>query len=313
MRITVSLDAEYASPWMDLFAQALPEAAIERRDRNAPVRPAAPAPDFVVMTGSCTTVLVESPRPRALFATGAGIAHVLRLSSLPPDLPVIRMEDAGMADQMVRYVLAVALRVCGYGDAYRAQQQTARWEQHPPRDPASLRVGVLGLGVIGGEIARALARHGFAVRGHARSARSIAGVECYAGMDALPDFLSGLDLLVCVVPDTPDTADLLDRHRLALLADGAHVVNIGRGSVLVDDDLVALLDSGKLGGATLDVFRKEPLSPEHPFWRHPAITITPHVSGITIPSATVAQIAGKMRQLMRGERVTGVVDRARGY
>lgn len=313
MRIIVSLDAEYASPWMELFAEALPDAAIERRDRHAPVRPAAPAPDFIVMTGSCTTVLAESPRPRALFATGAGIAHVLRLPNLPPDLPVIRMEDAGMAEQMVRYVLAVALRVCGHGDAYRAQQRETRWEQHPPRDPGALHVGVLGLGVIGGAIARALAAQGFAVRGHARGPGPIAGVECHAGVAALPAFLSGLDLLVSVVPDTPDTAALLDRDRLALLADGAHVVNIGRGSVLVDDDLVALLDSGKLGGATLDVFRQEPLPSAHPFWRHPAITMTPHVSGITIPSATVAQIAGKMRQLMRGERVTGVIDRARGY
>lgn len=313
MRITVSLDARHASPWMELFAQALPDAAIERRERHAPVRAAAPAPDFIVMTGPCSTVLAEVPRPRALFATGAGIAHVLRLPNLPPDLPVVRMEDAGMAAQMVRYVLAVALRVCGYGDAYAAQRRAAEWRQHSPRDPAALHVGVLGLGVIGREIAQALVRHGFAVRGHARAPKTIAGVECHAGAASLPAFLAGLDLLVSVVPDTPDTVDLLDRRRLGLLADGAHVVNIGRGNVLVDADLVALLDSNKLGGATLDVFREEPLPAAHPFWRHPAIAITPHVSGITIPAATVAQIAGKMRQWMRGEPVSGVVDRARGY
>lgn len=313
MRVTVSLDAAHASPWMDLFAEALPEATLARRERNAPVRPAVPAPDFLVMIGPCATVLAESPRPRALFATGAGIAHILRLPDLPPDVPVIRVEDAGMADQMVRYVLAVALRVCGHGDAYHAQQREARWQQHPVRDPKSLRVGVLGLGVIGAAIARALAAQGFAVRGHAREPKSLAGIECYAGAASLPAFLAGLDLLVSVVPDTPATAGLLDRAALARLGDGAHVVNIGRGSVLVDADLLALLDRGKLGGATLDVFREEPLPPVHPFWRHPAITITPHVSGITLPAPTVAQIAGKMRQLWRGEPVTGVVDRARGY
>lgn len=298
---------------MELFAQALPDAVIERREPDAPVRENVPAPDFIVMTGPCATVLAESPRPRALFATGAGIAHLLRLPDLPPDLPVIRVEDAGMAAQMVRYVLAVALRVCGHGDAYRAQQLQSRWRQHPPREPAALRVGVLGLGLIGSAIARALVHEGFAVRGHARGPKALPGVECHAGAASLPAFLSGLDLLICVVPDTRETADLLDRTTLARLADGAHVVNIGRGSVLVDDDLVALLDAGKLGGATLDVFREEPLPEAHPFWRHPAITITPHVSGITIPAPTVAQIAGKMRQVMRGEPVSGVVDRGRGY
>lgn len=313
MRITVCLAAPDASPWMELFAAALPDAAIRRREPGAAVEADAPGADYVVMVDPCTTALAGPSRPKALFTATAGVAHVLRMPELAADLPVIRVEDAGMAAQMVRYVLAVALRVHDRGDAYAAQQRRAAWEQHPPRDPATFTVGVLGMGVIGTAIARALAAQGFAVRGHARGIRAVDGVRCYAGRDALPAFLTGLDLLVCVVPHTADTVDLLDRATLTLLADGAHVVNIGRGSVLVEDDLVALLDSGKLGGATLDVMREEPLPPGHAFWRHPAITITPHVAGRTIPADTVAQIARKIRDLAAGAPVTGVVDRARGY
>ncbi len=126
-------------------------------------------------------------------------------------------------------------------------------------------------------------------------------------------FLDGVDFLVDVLPLTPATTGLLDAQALALLADGAHVLNIGRGATLVDGDLLALLDSGKLGGATLDVFAPEPLEPTHPFWTHPRVTITPHVAGLTVPEDAVAQIAAKIRKLERGEPVTGLVDWKRGY
>jgi len=149
------------------------------------------------------------------------------------------------------------------------------------------------------------------VRGYAREAKSIEGVRCFAG--DLPSFLADVDLLVNVLPSTRATAGILDREALERLADGAHVVNIGRGDALVEDDLVALIDAGRIGGATLDVFVEEPLPPSHAFWSRPTITVTPHVAGLTIPEETVAQIAGKIRALERGEAVSGVVDAARGY
>jgi len=196
-------------------------------------------------------------------------------------------------------------------DAYRVQQSTGTWRQLDPRAPGDVQCGVMGLGVIGSAIARALVNEGFAVRGYARGVKSVEGVRCFAG--DLGTFLAGLDFLVSVLPATKLTTGLLDRRALERLADGAHVVNIGRGNLLVDDDLLALIDEGKLAGATLDVFREEPLPPQHPFWRHPRITLTPHVSAVTQVGDSIAQVAAKIRRLERGEAVTGVVDRARGY
>ena len=228
-----------------------------------------------------------------------------------PAAPLVRVEDAGMAPQMVRYALTAAMRFVQRLDAYRVQQSTGTWRQLPPRAPGDVQCGVMGLGVMGSAIARALAAEGFPVRGYAREVKSIEGVRCFAG--DLATFLAGLDFLVSVLPSTKLTTRMLDRRALERLADGAHVVNIGRGNVLVDEDLLALVDTGKLGGATLDVFHEEPLPPSHPFWSRPSITVTPHVSGLTIPEDTVAQIAGKIRALERGERVSGVVDVAREY
>lgn len=313
MKVTLSLPANEASPWLPLFRAALPGADVGLREPDAPVAAGAPRADYVVAAWPCRTVFDEHTAPKAIFTVSAGVAHVLRLSNLPPAVPVIRVEDAGMAPQMIRYVLAVVLRVAQRIDAYAAQQREARWEQHPARAPSSLQVGVLGLGVIGAAIARALADQGFAVRGHARTARRIDGVRCHAGSDGLDAFLDGLDVLVCVLPHTPETAGILDRATLSRLEAGAYLVNVGRGSALVEDDLLPLLDSGRLSGATLDVFRQEPLPPDHPFWRRPEITITPHVAGLTDPDATVAQIAAKIACLERGEPVSGVVDRTRGY
>ena len=172
---------------------------------------------------------------------------------------------------------------------------------------------MLGLGVIGADIAVTLARHGFAVRGHAQSRKVIEGVECRAGDAEFASFLDGLDVLVSVLPDTAATRGRLDRNALQRLAPGAHVVNVGRGTALVEADLLALLDAGHLGGATLDVFATEPLPADHPFWSRRDVVITPHVAAETELEPAIAQVADKLARWSRGEAVTGAVDRTRGY
>ena len=310
MRIALSIPEEDASPWMELFAAALPEAELQRHEPDAPVRAGVARADYAVAAYPSKTFFLEQPGPKAVFTVSAGVGHVLRMPGLPA-AALVRVEDAGMAPQMVRYAITAAMRFVQRLDTYRAQQEAREWRQLPPRAPADVTCGVMGLGVIGSAIARELAAQGFVVRGYARQAKSIDGVHCFAA--DLPSFLAGVDLLVNVLPSTTATRRILDRAALELLADGAQVVNIGRGDAIVDDDLVALMDAGRIGGATLDVFAKEPLPASHPFWSRPAITITPHVAGLTIPGETVAQIAGKIRALERGEMVTGVVDVARGY
>jgi glyoxylate/hydroxypyruvate reductase len=307
VRLAVSVTGDDRAEVMALFAAALPDAEI------VDAVTATGDVDYVVAGVRDERLFASRRPPKAIFSFGAGVNGVLAIPNLPHDVPLFRLEDAGMAAQMVRYVLAAALRFAGRFDVYAKQQREHLWRAHDPREPEALTAGVLGIGVIGGAIAQALAAQGFRVRGHARNARSLAGVECHAGEAGLDTFLAGLDMLVAVVPLTPSTRGMLNRRTLALLADGAHVINIGRGALVNDVDLIALLDEGKLGGATLDVFDPEPLPPEHPYWARADVTLTPHVSGATLADIAVAQIAAKIRRLEQGLPVTGLVDRARGY
>jgi glyoxylate/hydroxypyruvate reductase A len=313
MRVVLSLPADADSCWTEMFRAALPGAELRVRDPAKPADPDALPADYAIAYGRCESLFDEPHRIKALFTLSAGVAHLLRMPNLPRDLPIIRLEDAGMAEQMVRYVLAAALRFLQRLDVYANQQRDVRWEQHEARSPASLRAGVMGLGAIGCQVARALAAQGFAVRGHSRTEKHVDGVVVFAGDNRVDAFLDGLDLLVSVLPATATTEGILNRRTLSRLADGAHVVNIGRGAALVEGDLIALLDEDKLSGATLDVFREEPLPSDHPFWRRPEIVVTPHISGLTVPEAAVAQVAGKIARLERGEPVTGVVEFERGY
>ena len=307
IRVAVCVHPDDGSQVLSLFAASLPDAEI------VDARTADGDADYVI-AGYRDDALFEKQRSmKAVFSFGAGVNGVLALPGLPADVPLIRLEDAGMKAQMVRYVLATVLRIAGRFDVYARQQREGIWRQHDSRPPSSMSIGVLGIGVIGGAIAQALSAQGFRVRGHARTQRTLDGVECYAGDAGLDAFLTGLDVLVAVVPLTPVTRGSLNRRTLAKMADGAHLINIGRGALVNDADLIALLDEGKLGGATLDVFDGEPLPPENPYWSRPDVTVTPHVSGTTLPDEAVTQIAGKIRRLEQGLPVTGVVDRARGY
>lgn len=307
MRVAVCADPDEVPALLSLFGASLPEADV------VDARAASGSADYVVAGFRDDALFARLRATKAVFAYGAGVNGVLALPGLPPDVPLIRLEDAGMRAQMVRYVVAAALRVAGRLDVYAQQQQRRVWAQHPPRPPAAMTAGVLGLGVIGAGIAQALAAQGFRVRGHARTPRTLDGVDCHAGDAGFHPFLAGLDLLVAVVPLTPATRGLLNRRTLALLAAGAHLINVGRGAVVRDADLLAMLDEGKLSGATLDVFDPEPLPIEHPYWSRPDVTVTPHVSGTTLAHEAVAQIAGKIRRLEQRLPVTGVVDRERGY
>ncbi len=313
MHLVVTTAAARAALWMPLFAAAFPGARIDVREPDAPVRSSMPQADYVMMVDPCATVFDEQPAPRAIFTASAGVGHVLRLPNLPAGVPLVRLEDGGMAPPMIRYVLAVVFAFAQGFPAYARQQRAREWVKHPLRAPADITVAVLGLGVIGAAIARAVAAQGFAVRGFAQSQKLVEGVRCYAGAAEFDDFLAQVDVLVNVLPETAATTGIVNRAAMLQLADGAHIVNIGRANALVERDLIDLLDAGKLGGATLDVFAAEPLSAGHPYWSRPDIAITPHIAGPTVPDATVAQIAAKVTQLARGEAITGIVDVEREY
>lgn len=293
-------------PWLAALRQHLPGAQVE-----AWVDGAAPA-DYGVAWAPPQAFIDQQPQLRALFNVGAGVDKLMQLR-LPSRLPVIRLDDAGMAAQMAEYVCHAVIRHFREFSAYEEQAATGAWVRRRVRPTAQCAVGVLGLGVLGTRVAQALRQFDFPVHGWSRSAREVDGIRCYGGADQLPEFLAASHALVCLLPLTPDTSDILDRARLSLLPAGAYLVNVARGGLVVDDDLLALLDSGHLAGATLDVFRTEPLPANHPFWRHPKIRVTPHVSAQTLREESIAQIAGKILALERGETVAGMVDLQRGY
>jgi glyoxylate/hydroxypyruvate reductase A len=307
MKVLLQVPAGDAARWHDALAAALPEAAIARWPE-----PCA-APDYALVWKPPAAVFAAVAPRRAIFNLGAGVDALLAVPGLPAAVPVIRLEDAGMAAQMADYVALHVLRAFRDADAYARQQREGRWEPRPPREKSSFAIGLLGYGVLGRAVGQTLAALGFPLHAWSRRPQSARGVTSHAGEGGLPAFLAAANVLVCLLPSTPATRGMLDRARLGRLPAGAHVINVARGDLVVDADLVALLDSGHLAGAVLDVFREEPLPAAHPFWHHPRIVVTPHVSAATLVEPAVAQIAAKIRRLEVGLPVTGVVDRNRGY
>jgi glyoxylate/hydroxypyruvate reductase A len=306
MRITVCLTDNKPGPWIEALRAALPGATVEEW------RPGAPQADHAVVWAPPQQFLDEQGALKGIFNIGAGVDALLKLK-LPPKALLVRLDDAGMSVQMAEYVCHAVIRHFREFDAYERESAQGKWAFRRPRQRSEFTVGVLGLGVLGERVAQALHVFEFPVRGWSRSPKQVPGIECFAGAAQFDEFLSGTRVLVNLLPLTPETEDILDRENLSRLLPGAYVINVARGGHLVEEDLLALLESGQLAGATLDVFRTEPLPPEHPFWRHPKITVTPHTSARTLRAESVAQIARKIEALGRGEPIAGVVDRERGY
>jgi glyoxylate/hydroxypyruvate reductase A len=312
MRILLYRGDGVIAPWARDFAQALPQAEMVVWDERQEGQELAPC-DYAVVWAPTPALLGQLARVKAIFLMGAGVDAVLKFGDALPDVPVIRLGDAGMGEQMAEYVVYAVLRYFRRFDEYENQARLGVWNPLVAHDKKAFTVGVLGLGKLGMPVVQALRQLGFPVRGWSRTQKDIPGVDCYAGMDALDDFLSGTRVLVCMLPLTPETTNLLDRARLSKLPEGAYLVNVARGAQVAEPDLMALIRAGHIVGATLDVFRNEPLPAPHPFWNEPRITITPHISALTIREEAVRQIAHKITLLEQGEHVADVVDRNRGY
>lgn len=298
--------SKHQDEWRTALAACLPEAHVHAGSD-------APRCDYAVVWQPPAGLFERQHRLKALFSLGAGVNGLLAMPSLPCDVPLVRMEDGGMAGQMVEYALYVALREFRRFPRYRQDQLQVRWEPQPARARADFRIGVLGLGVLGGSVARALAEFGFDVSGWSRGAKAIPGLDCRHGAQGLDAVLARSDALMLFLPVTGATDGLLDRARLAQLPAGAVVVNLSRGELVEEGALLEALDSTRLAAAYLDVFQQEPLPPDHPFWRHPRIRITPHVAALTDTRLACQQIADKIRRLEAGEPISGVVDRVHGY
>ncbi len=306
MKIIVSLTDNRPDPWIQGLEAELPEAQIEAW------QPGAGPADYAVVWAPPQQMLDEQPQLRGLFNIGAGVDALLKLK-VPPQTQIVRLDDAGMSVQMAEYVCHALIRQFREFDGYEADAREARWGYRKPRLRSDFPVGIMGLGVLGERVAKAVAHFEFPVNGWSRSPKQIDGIRCFAGAEGFDDFLAASRVLVCLLPLTPDTRGILNRTTLSKLRPGGHVINVARGAHLVEADLIPLLDEGTLAGATLDVFETEPLPPTHAFWRHPKITVTPQASARTLRDESIAQIAAKIRAMARGEPVAGLVDAVRGY
>ena len=306
MKITFCCTDTKAEPWLQGLCTALPGADI------SVWQPGAPQADYAVVWAPPQQFMDEQAGLKALFNIGAGVDGLLKLR-LPPQALVVRLDDAGMAVQMAEYVCHAVIRHFREFDGYEADMEAGRWGYRKPRLRGDFPIGVMGLGVLGERVAKALAQFDFPINGWSRSPKAIDGVRAFTGAEQFNDFLVASRVLVNLLPLTPDTANVMNQDTLGLLQPGAYVINVARGAHLVEEDLLALIDSGHVAGATLDVFRTEPLPAGHAFWNHPRITITPHTSARTLRDESIAQIARKMAALERGEAVAGIVTPARGY
>lgn len=296
LRILLYRSDGQTSEWEAAFRAALPDAKVRSWiDGDADC-------DYAVIWAPSAELVARLQGVKAIFLMGAGVDAILKFGAALPPAPIIRLGDAGMGMQMAEYVTHAVLRYFRRFDEYDHQQRTGVWQPLPAHDKQEFTVGVLGMGQLGTRVIDALRPFGFPVHGWRRK-----------DSGSLDDFLRGLRVLVCLLPLTPATENLLNHARLSLLARGGYLINVARGAHIDDTALLALIRAGHLAGATLDVFRQEPLPPDHAFWGEPRITITPHISALTLLTESVQQIAFKMQALARGDTVADIVDRTRGY
>ena len=251
------------------------------------------------------------PRLKAVLSLWAGVERIVGDPTLT--VPLARMVDPGLTAGMIEYVAGHVLRHHLDLDRSLAASRAGDWDYAAPPLAADRRVGVLGLGALGAPVATALAALGFDVAGWSRRPKEVPGIEAHAGDGGLATVLARSDILVLLLPATPDTEGLIDAAALARLPAGAVIVNPGRGTLIDDDALLAALDRGHLAHATLDVFRTEPLPADHPFWAHPSVTVTPHVASATRPPTASTVIAENVRRREAGEPLLHLVDRDAGY
>jgi glyoxylate/hydroxypyruvate reductase A len=252
------------------------------------------------------------PNLEIVFSVGAGVDQ-LDLSQIPAHLPVVRMIEPGIVDGMVEYVTQAVLTIHRDLFDYQLQQQARVWQPMPLRAAASRRIGVLGLGMLGTAVLQRLRLFGFACAGWSRSQHEIEGIDCCAGDAGLDAFLARTDVLICLLPLTDATRGLLGRQVFDTLPRGASLVHVGRGPQLIGADLLDALERGQIHSAVLDVSDPEPLPADHPLWAQPRVRITPHIASATRPESAVDAVLENLRRYRAGERMTGQIDRTRGY
>ena len=308
MSVLYRADADRGREWQALFAQQAPDLPMR-------IWPDIGDPEAIRYLAAWQPpgeLIRALPNLEVVFSVGAGVDQ-FDLSQLPETVALVRMIEPGLTDGMVEYALFSTLALHRQMLDYRQAQREARWAPIRLVPAEARRVGVMGLGHLGRTVLQALKGLGFPLFGWSRSRHVLDGVACFAGEEGLADFLAHCDILICLLPLTAETRGILCRRTFDALPEGAGLINVGRGGHLVEADLLAALESGRLSGAVIDVLNDEPASPAHPFWRHPRILLTPHIAGMTHPQSAGRVLLENIRRHQAGQPMIGQVERQRGY
>ena len=269
--------------------------------------------DIALVWRPAPGVLKKFPGLKAIINLGAGVDYIVADQTWPREVPLVRMVDPALTRHMSEFVIHRVLHFHRKFHIYEDMQRRHEWKELRQEDTLERRVGILGLGELGGDAAHHLINLGFKVAGWSRSKKELPGVESFYGDDQLPAFLARTEILVCLLPLTPHTEGLINATTLAQLPKGAFVINAARGGHIVESDLLAALDSGHIEAAALDVFGTEPLPDLSPIWDHPKVMLTPHIASLSVPTSAAAEIAENIRRLRRGEPPRDLVELDVGY
>ncbi|WP_387463360.1 glyoxylate/hydroxypyruvate reductase GhrA [Photorhabdus sp. RM323S] len=302
-----------AAQWIQGMQQRLPNINIRQWKRGDNDHA-----DYAMVWVPPYEMLANRSGLKGIFTLGAGVEAILkqeqqRPGMLPAGVLLMRLQDAGMGLQMREYAVATVLHYLRRMDEYKLQQGQKMWKQLESHDRRDFVIGVLGAGVLGRSVAETLVEFGFTVRCWSRTPKQINKVDSFYGQDQLGDFLSGSKVLINLLPDTPHTRGILNLSLFSQLKPKSYLINLARGSHLIEHDLLVAINKGYIAAASLDVFTEEPLPKMHPFWTHPRITVTPHIAAITIPNIAMDKISENIQRIEKGELPTGVVDIKLGY
>ena len=267
--------------------------------------------EFALVWRYPSGILKQFPDLKCISSLGAGVDHIMSDHERPQHVPIVRVIDKLLVRDMTQYIVLAVLNYTRHYDEYRNYQKNQQWTRLPPNN--EINVGIMGLGQLGQDAAAKLRDLGFAVLSWSNSAKDFAGIKVFQGDKQFSTFLAQTHILVNLLPLTPATRDILNQTTFQQLPKGAYIINVARGDHLVENDLIIALDSGQLSGASLDVFRTEPLPPSHPFWLHPKIKITPHSASVTNPKSVAAQIVDNYHRALAGKPLLHLVDVKKGY
>ena len=309
MSILIIFNNKDPEPWKKVLTKKIATTSIEVYPKVKDVA----AVDFVICWKPEKDILKKFPNIKVIQSVGASIDHITNSQTIAENIVVTRIVDMKLSIDMWEFLLTIVLTQLKNTKTYIQQQEKRIWDQKEYKSIKNTTITILGLGSIGGYVAKEFADLGFTVKGWSNSRKEISGVQSFNGIEAFDSCLSQSNFLINLLPLTDETRDIINRKTLRKLAADAFFINVGRGEHLVENDLIELLDTNELAGAFLDVFRTEPLPKEHLFWKHPKIQITPHVASLTNVESAANQIVENYRRFLDNRELLNMVSLNKGY